>query len=112
MATTTKKAPKPAAGKPKAPKAKKPAPAKPAGDKPTKRLSQIEAAIRVLAEAGEPMTAKAMVEAMQAKGYWTSPAGKTPVATLYASIIRDIRKGKDARFVKTGRGTFALAATK
>lgn len=64
----------------------------------------------MLAEASEPMTAKAMVEAMQAKGYWTSPAGKTPEATLYASIIRNIRKGKDARFVKTGRGVFALAA--
>lgn len=104
MATTKKKAPKPAAGKPKAPKAKKAAPAK--------KLSQIDAAIRVLAESGEPMTAKAMVEAMQAKGLWTSPAGKTPEATLYASIIRDIRKGKDARFVKTGRGTFALAGRK
>ena len=97
MATTTKKARKPAAGKAKA---------------PAKKLSQIQAAIRVLTEAGQPMTAKAMVEAMQAKGYWTSSAGKTPEATLYASIIRDIRKGKDARFVKTGRGTFALAAKK
>lgn len=77
------------------------------------KLSQIQAAIRVLAEAGQPMTAKAMVQAMQAKGYWTSPAGKTPEATLYASIIREIaRRGKDSRFVKTGRGTFALAARK
>ena len=101
MATTTKKAK--AAGKAKAPKGKK---------APAKKLSQIQAAIRVLAEAGRPMTAKAMVAAMQAKGYWTSPTGKTPEATLYASIIRDIRKGKDARFVKTGRGTFALAAKK
>ncbi|MFZ5833534.1 MAG: hypothetical protein ACOY3P_25895 [Planctomycetota bacterium] len=30
-------------------------------------------------------------------------------SAAYASIIRDIRKGKDARFVKTDRGTFALA---
>lgn len=105
MATTKKKAQ--AAGKAKAKKAQ---PAKPAA--PAEKLSQMQAAIRVLEEAGEPMTAKAMVEAMQAKGYWTSPAGKTPEATLYASIIRDIRKGKDARFVKTGRGTFALAAKK
>jgi hypothetical protein len=103
MATTTKKARKPAAGKAKATRPKK---------APAKKLSQIQAAIRVLTEAGQPMTAKAMVEAMQAKGYWTSPAGRTPEATLYASIIRDIRKGKDARFVKTGRGTFALAAKK
>ncbi len=64
----------------------------------------------MLAETGQPMTAKAMVEAMQAKGYWTSPAGKTPEATLYALILRDVRKGKDARFLKSERGMFALAA--
>jgi len=53
-----------------------------------------------------------MVEAMQAKGLWSSPGGKTPKATLYASILRDIRKGKDARFVKANRGQFALAGEK
>lgn len=110
MASNKKKAAKPAAGKAKTTKAKKAAEQAPA--KPAKKLSQIQAAIRVLEETGEPMTAKAMVEAMQAKGLWTSPAGKTPEATLYASIIRDIRKGNAARFVKTGRGTFALAARK
>ena len=78
--TTTKKAAKPAAAKAKA-KAK----AKPAA----KKLSQIDAAIRVLAEAKEPMNCTAMVEAMQAKGYWTSPGGKTPSQTLYSSILRD-----------------------
>jgi len=99
--TTTKKAPKVAA-----PKAKK---AKPAADK---KLSQINAAVRILAEANEPMNCTAMVDAMQAKGYWTSLGGKTPSQTLYSSILRDIRKGKDARFVKADRGTFALAKRK
>ena len=78
--------------------------------KPAKKLSQMQAAICVLEETGGPMTAKVMVEAMQSKGLWTSPAGKTPEAALYASVIRDIRKGKAARFFKTGRGIFALAA--
>ena len=32
----------------------------------------------------EPMNAKEMIEAMAAKGYWTSPGGKTPHATLYS----------------------------
>jgi hypothetical protein len=73
------------------------------------KLSQIAAAERVLAEAKEPMTCKAMVEAMSAKGYWSSPGGKTPEATLYASLLRQIRdKGADATFQKTGRGLFAL----
>ncbi len=75
----------------------------------TKKLSQIAAAERVLADAGEPMTCKAMVEAMTAKGLWASPGGKTPEATLYSSLLRIIRaKGKDARFTKVARGQFAL----
>ena len=76
---------------------------------PTEKLSQMAAAERVLAESSEPLNCKAMVEAMSAKGYWTSPCGKTPEATLYASLLRQIRdKGADATFQKTGRGLFAL----
>ncbi len=106
---TTKKARKPAAAKAKATTAKK---AKPTGDKAAKKLSQIDAAARVLAAAKEPMNCVAMVEAMQVKGLWSSPGGKTPSQTLYSSILRDIRKGKDARFVKADRGMFALAKRK
>lgn len=104
MATKTKKATKAAA--PKA--VKKHAKAKPAAG--GKKLSQMAAAERVLAESGEPMNCTAMVEAMGAKGYWTSPGGATPAATLYASLLRHIRQhGKEARFKKTDRGQFALA---
>jgi len=75
-----------------------------------KKMSALDAAARVLAEAGEPMTSKAMIEAMSAKGYWTSPGGATPHSTLYAAIIREVRvKGTEARFVKTDRGHFGLA---
>ncbi len=74
------------------------------------KLSQIAAAERILADAGEPMTCKAMVEAMAAKGLWSSPGGKTPEATLYASLLRQIKtKGKEARFKKVARGQFDLA---
>jgi len=74
------------------------------------KLSQIAAAERVLADASEPMTCKAMVEAMAAKGIWNSPGGKTPEATLYASLLRQIKtKGKEARFKKVARGQFDLA---
>jgi hypothetical protein len=62
----------------------------------------------VLEESGQPMTAKEMVEAAQAKGYWKSPGGKTPHATVYSAIIREIAaKGKESRFAKTERGKFA-----
>jgi uncharacterized lipoprotein NlpE involved in copper resistance len=103
MAKTTKKAP--------AAKAKRPAKkaAKPAAQANGKKLRQIDAAMRVLAKAGEPMTCKAMVEAMAKQGLWTSPGGATPEATLYSSILRDLRKGKDARFKKKDRGHFTLA---
>ena len=55
------------------------------------------------------MNAKEMIDAMAAKGYWTSPGGKTPHSTLYAAITREINlKGKESRFQKTERGKFAV----
>ena len=57
------------------------------------------------------MTCKAMVEAMTSKGLWASPGGKTPEATLYAAILREITtKGDEARFVKAAPGRFAAKA--
>jgi hypothetical protein len=50
-----------------------------------KRLSALDAAARVLAETGQPMCCTELIAAMTAKGYWTSPAGKTPASTLYAA---------------------------
>jgi hypothetical protein len=113
MATKTKKAPKsPEAKATKAAKAsaasKANTPAK--ATKSDGTLSAIEAAARVLAETREPMNTREMIDAMSAKGYWTSAGGKTPQATLYSAILREIQvKGKDARFTKTERGKFALA---
>ena len=84
--------------------AKTPKPAKPDG-----KLSQLDAAIKVLSEAGTPMTTKAMVEAMAVQGYWTSPDGATPWATLYSALLRELqKKGPEARFVKADRGQFKL----
>src|SRR5262245_45730762 len=75
------------------------------------KLSALDAAAKVLGEAKEPMNTKAMVEAMAKNGYWTSPGGKTPHATLYSAILREIdTKGTEARFKKTDRGTFAIKA--
>ena len=89
--------------------ARKPAAKKANAKKPaTKKLSQLDAAVKVLQDAKEPMNCKAMVEAMAKKKLWQSPGGKTPEATLYASILRDLKKGKDARFKKVDRGQFAL----
>jgi hypothetical protein len=73
-----------------------------------KKLSALDAAAKVLAETGQPMSSKEMIEAMAAKGYWSSPGGKTPASTLYSGIIKEIAtKGKESRFQKTDRGRFA-----
>jgi hypothetical protein len=76
----------------------------------TKKLSALDAAAKVLAETGQAMTCAALIEAMAAKGYWTSPGGKTPSATLYSAILKELKtKGANARFKKTDRGQFAHA---
>ena len=73
-----------------------------------KRLTALDAAARVLAESGQAMSCGELIAAMAAKGYWTSPAGKTPSSTLYAAMAREIQvKGAAARFRKTERGKFA-----
>ena len=78
-----------------------------AKDKP---LSALAAAARVLSENDQPMTCPELIQAMAAKGYWTSPAGKTPAATLAAAMAREIKVKKDqSRFRKTDRGKFGLA---
>ena len=74
-----------------------------------RKLSGLDAAAKVLAEAGEPMNAKAICEAALAKGYWATK-GATPWATLYSAMIREIAaKGAGARFRKTARGMFESA---
>ena len=78
------------------------------GDQP-KRLSALAAAHKVLCEATEPLNVQQMIEAMTSKGYWTSPGGKTPHATLYSAILRELAKGETSRFVKTDRGRFVAA---
>ena len=103
-AGATKKAPK-ADSLRTAKKGKAPAERKTGAKKP----SALDAAARVLSETGHAMTCTEMIATMAAKGYWRSPGGRTPQATLYSGIFREINtKGADARFRKTERGKFAL----
>ncbi len=92
-----------AAAKPKA--ERKPA----AGDKP-KRRSALDAAAEVLRKAGKPMRSQELIMAMAEQGLWSSPNGKTPAATLYSALLREIQqKGSETRFKKTERGLFEYA---
>ena len=85
-----------------------PKPATPADG--TKRLSALDAAAKVLAEAKEPYRCKELIDEMAAKGYWSpSQGGKTPANTLAAAIAAEIKKkGTASRFEKVGRGMFGL----
>jgi hypothetical protein len=56
------------------------------------------------------MNAQELIAAMTDQGLWSSPGGKTPHATLYSAILRDLAKGDESRFVKTERGRFAVRA--
>ncbi len=92
----------------KSPGAKK-APAK---KNAKKKPSGLDAAARVLAETGRPMSAKQLVEAMLANKYWSS-GGQTPHATISSAIEREMQnKGQQSRFKKTAPGRFALAKSK
>lgn len=82
-------------------------PAKASADTP-KRMSALDAAAAVLTANGTPMRVADIVTVMAAKGLWTSPAGKTPAATLQAAMAREIAaKGEEARFRKHDRGLYA-----
>jgi hypothetical protein len=109
----TKRATKTAKSKPtkkaKAAPTKKPRVAKAKPEAKEKKLSALDAAAKVLAETEEPMTTKELIDAMAAKGYWTSPGGKTPERTLYSALVRGITaNGKESRFKKGERGKFLV----
>ena len=108
---TTKKAPKKVAVKRASNKTETPEPPTQPQEVPAvRKVSALNAAAQVLSEAAEPLTTKQLVETMATKGLWTSPCGKTPAATLYSAILREIgTKGDDARFKKAEQGKFTLA---
>ena len=76
--------------------------------KKARKMGALDAAAIVLADAGKPMRSKDLIAEMATRGLWTSPGGKTPEATLYAAILREIgAKGTAARFARAGKGEFA-----
>lgn len=74
------------------------------------RNSLLNLAVGVLQAFGEPMDCKAIVDRILEQGLWKTK-GRTPAATLYSAVIREIAaKGDAARFRKVERGKFTLAA--
>jgi hypothetical protein len=76
-------------------------------DSPANKLSALDAAAKVLGETGQAMSCPELIAAMAAKGYWSSPKGRTPAGTLYSGILRELQtRGDKARFSKYERGKF------
>ncbi len=77
-----------------------------------KRMSCIEAALKVLSESAEPMNTQQMIAAMEAKGYWSSPGGKnSPCDPLQRDPSR-LGQRRFEPFVKAERGRFTVSTNK
>ena len=75
------------------------------------KLSLVKAALAVLADSEEALSARQIVEAAKSRGLWTPGAGKTPEQTLYSAFSREIKaKGENARIAVAGKGKFRLAS--
>jgi hypothetical protein len=104
---------KPGKKAPKATPAPKPTPVPKAAKKPKaspgdKKMSALDAAAKLLAETSEAMNCQDLIKGMAEKGYWSSPGGLTPQATLYSAILRELKtKGNGARFRKVEKGRFS-----
>lgn len=83
--------------------------AAPKKEKPARKPSLLDHAAAILAKSKDPLNVKQIIEKVRSTTEWKTN-GKTPHATLYSALIREIaNKGKDARFKKVERGLFAAA---
>ena len=74
-----------------------------------KRPSALDLAAGILVESKQPLGAKALAERVIAAGWQTT--GRTPEATLYSAISREIKaKANASRFAKAGKGLFTARA--
>jgi len=75
----------------------------------SKPMSGLDAAAKVLTDAKTALNAKEILQQIQEQNLWKTN-GKTPHATLYAAIIREIaRKKHEARFRRAEKGKFFSA---
>ncbi|MCB9764952.1 MAG: restriction endonuclease [Alphaproteobacteria bacterium] len=73
-------------------------------------MTFLDAAERVLKEAGEPLHADAITERVLT-GELIDSHGKTPAATMHSMLAVAVRKkGEGSRFMRTAPGTFGLRA--
>ncbi|MBS0189662.1 MAG: hypothetical protein JSR52_00800 [Planctomycetes bacterium] len=80
------------------------------------RISALDAAAKILGglsttDAAAGLEVKDLIGHMARTRLWKSPGGKTPCATLYSALIREIKaRGSESRFRRVSPGKFTLAA--
>jgi restriction system protein len=71
-------------------------------------LTALDAALKVLHDAGKPLHYQEITRRVLSAGLWKT-AGKTPAATINAQLATNIkRNGSASAFRRAGRGIFAL----
>lgn len=82
------------------------------------KLSALDAAAKILQglsakETATGISTATLIERMAEARLWSSPGGKTPAATLYAAMVREIaKKDGPSRFRRVSPGHFTLATSK
>lgn len=87
-------------------------PAEPAQDapKPQKKLSLVNAGIKVLKQEGRPLNTREIVKLAAERGLWTPTACRTPEQSLYGAFFLEIKNSANPRIKKSAEhGKFELA---
>lgn len=85
-----------------------PNPAPESGGSPEKKLSLLNAAIKVLQESEAPLNTKEIIAKVIAADLWSPNGAKTPEQSLYSAFFREIKEKETPRVRKsaTRRGAF------
>lgn len=85
-----------------------PNPAPESGGSPEKKLSLLNAAIKVLQESEAPLNTKEIIAKVIAADLWSPNGAKTPEQSLYSAFFREIKEKETPRVRKSAarRGAF------
>ena len=85
-----------------------PNPAPESGGSPEKKLSLLNAAIKVLQESEAPLNTKEIIAKVIASDLWSPNGAKTPEQSLYSAFFREIKEKETPRVRRSAarRGAF------
>ncbi len=85
-----------------------PNPAPESGGSPEKKLSLLNAAVKVLEESDIPLNTKEIIAKVVEFDLWTPNGAKTPEQSLYSALFREIKEKETPRIRKstTRKGAF------